>query len=476
MKGLEMSLLTLSLLALAVVGSPSPSKLSSKIRPNLSRALSDNPETSLNIFIEFSGIQKVLAAVSLTTANIADRGVRNTMLFNALTAHASESQVEARALLESLGISQEQIKSFWINNHIFIKGADKAIIQALALLPSVTSIEQEIVTHLQRPIIESAASPREPGILAEWNIEKMRSHLVWDAPWGNNGSGVVVGFIDTGVRGTHEAIRDQYMNDGRAWRDPYNQYSVPTDIYNHGTHTVGSVVGKFGIGSAPAAKWIACKGYQDDGGAELSAFTECGQYMVCPTDSSGQNPDCTKTPHVTSNSWGVWPGTTYFEDILDVWRSSGIISVFSNGNEGPTPCGDLLAPADSAKTMGVGATGRNDELASFSSRGPSRYGVLKPDISAPGMSIRSCDCNGDSLYSVFSGTSMSCPNSAGVIALMVGKDRAITYDRVKSLLESTATTNVVTNGETCGNIPDNQFPNNHVGHGRIDAYAAVEAI
>lgn len=93
----------------------------------------------------------------------------------------------------------------------------------------------------------------------------------------------------------------------------------------------------------------------------------------------------------------------------------------------------LIDQFSAVQTMGVGATGRNDELASFSSRGPSRYGVLKPDISAPGMSIRSCDCNGDSLYSVFSGTSMSCPNSAGVIALMVGKDRAITYDRVNQI-------------------------------------------
>lgn len=128
MKALETVLLTLALLVLAVVGSPAPSKLSSKIGPNLSRALSDNPETSQNIFIEFSGIQKVLAAVRLTTANIANRGVRNTMLFNALTAHAHESQVEARALLESFGISQGKIKSFWINNHIFIKVIDKSCI------------------------------------------------------------------------------------------------------------------------------------------------------------------------------------------------------------------------------------------------------------------------------------------------------------------------------------------------------------
>jgi subtilisin family serine protease len=159
------------------------------------------------------------------------------------------------------------------------------------------------------------------------------------------------------------------------------------------------------MGSAPGAQWIACKGYQDGGTATMEAFTECGEFMVCPTDEQGNNADCTKTVHVTSNSWGVWPGTDYFEDILQVHHSVGIIPLFSNGNEGPE-CGDMLAPADSAFAIGVGATGSRDELASWSSRGPSRYGVMKPDISAPGMSIRSADCKGDTLYATMSGTSM----------------------------------------------------------------------
>jgi len=307
-------------------------------------------------------------------------------------------------------------------------------------------------------------------------VEKMGAHLVWEAPWGNNGTGVVVGFIDTGVRGTHEAIVDQYVNDGKAWRDPYNQYMVPTDVYNHGTHTVGSVLGRFGIGMAPDAKWIACKGYRDDGSSTTAAFTECGQFMVCPTDSNGGNPDCTKTPHVTSNSWGVWPGTTYFDDVLDVWNSVGIISLFSNGNEGPTPCGDMLAPADSAKTLGVGASGSSDQLADWSSRGPSRLGVMKPDITAPGMSIRSCDCRGDNMYISMSGTSMSCPNASGIAALMAGKDRNITPARVKSILQSTATRSPFTSRETCGGIPDTTYPNNHFGHGIISGYQAVLAV
>ncbi len=67
--------------------------------------------------------------------------------------------------------------------------------------------------------------------------------------------------------------------------------------------------------------------------------------------------------------------------------------------------------------------------------------------------FRSCDCRGDNLYVTYSGTSMSCPNAAGVVTLMVGKNRNLTYDRVKSILESTAVRSTVSSGQTCGSIP-----------------------
>lgn len=134
----------------------------------------------------------------------------------------------------------------------------------MAALSSVSEIELEPTISLKRPIIEGPATIRPKNeILAEWNVEHMNVPQVW--AMGINGTGVVVGIIDTGVRfvnlfiakildhcsfaknfrGTHEAIREQYRNDGRAWRDPYNQYMVPTDIYNHGTHTTGSVLGRY---------------------------------------------------------------------------------------------------------------------------------------------------------------------------------------------------------------------------------------
>jgi len=473
-----MSSKILLLVTIAIVGVIVTNGSSIKIDVKLAKAMQKNPAGSWDIFVSFSGIQGPLKRVNaeFVRKGIRDRTAKATQIYNVLVQHAQESQEKAKETALWSGLKENQFQSFWITNQLYIKGASEALIQSLASLSSVQMIEIEGVSQLKRPIIEDEPHQRN-GVLAEWNVEKMRVHMVWDAPWGNNGTGVVVGFIDTGVRGTHEAIREQYRNDGKSWRDPYNQYSVPTDVYNHGTHTVGSVVGSFGIGMAPGAKWIACKGYADDGSALMSAFAECGQFMVCPTDQNGQNPDCSLTPHVTSNSWGVWPGTDFFEDVLDVWHSVGMIGFFSNGNEGPS-CSNMIAPADSTKALGIGATGLSDDIASWSSRGPSPRGnnILKPDISAPGVGIRSCDCRSDTGYVSMSGTSMSCPNAAGVGALMVGRKRTISYQEVKSLLESTAVRSSVVNGESCGGITDSQWPNNKYGHGRIDAYDAIQGI
>lgn len=53
---------------------------------------------------------------------------------------------------------------------------------------------------------------------------------------------------------------------------------------------------------------------------------------------------------------------------------------------------------------------------------------------------------------------MSCPNAAGIVTLMVSKNRQVTYDRVKSLLEETAVRDVPAIGESCDGVPDTQWP------------------
>ncbi|KAF0709775.1 hypothetical protein As57867_005750, partial [Aphanomyces stellatus] len=115
-----------------------------------------------------------------------------------------------------------------------------------------------------------------------------------------------------------------------------------------------------------------------------AALTGCAQFVLCPTDTNGQNPKCELHAHVINNSWGSNDGaSTFYADQIKAWRAAGIIPVFANGNAGPN-CATVGTPGGSASVIGVGATASNDGLASFSSRGPTPDKRTKPDVSASG--------------------------------------------------------------------------------------------
>ena len=112
----------------------------------------------------------------------------------------------------------------------------------------------------------------------------------------------------------------------------------------------------------------------------------------------GSDPRPDLAPDVINNSWGCpkSEGCTEPNVLLAAVqnvRAAGILTVHSAGNSGPT-CSTVNAPAAIyAEVFSVGATTNMDTLASFSSRGPVTVddsNRLKPDISAPGVSIRSC--------------------------------------------------------------------------------------
>jgi len=115
-------------------------------------------------------------------------------------------------------------------------------------------------------------------------------------------------------------------------------------------------------------------------------------------------------------------------------------------------------------------------LSDFSSQGPRRDGVLKPDISAPGQWIISSLAAGhqtqnvlieaDGVHMALTGTSMASPHVAGAIALMLQKDPTLTFTEVKQILKSTARQDGFT-----GSVPNARF-----GAGKLDVQAAVEAV
>jgi len=316
-----------------------------------------------------------------------------------------------------------------------------------------------------------------------------------DAPaqWamGNEGQGVVVGVIDTGVRGTHEALKDNYRNDNFSWFDPSTSTPQPTDEQGHGTHCAGSIVGTTqGIGVARKAQWMACRGCQSSG-CSSSDLLACGQFMFCPTTADATQEDCTKAPHIVSCSWGgpnVLGTERFYDDVIKSWRSAGIIPVFALGNSGQTGCKSTGYPGDSKDVIGIGASSNDSTIASFSSLGPTRLliffnGRVKPDFSAPGKDIYSAGHSNDTGYATMSGTSMATPHSAGVIALLLSSatanNQTLDYEGVKQALISGSEPAVPATGRlfrNCGFVKETKYPNNHAGYGILNATKAINSL
>ena len=127
-------------------------------------------------------------------------------------------------------------------------------------------------------------------------------------------------------------------------------------------------------------------------------------------------------------------------------------------------------PAIYEASITVGATDSDDDIAQFSARGPvtaDGSGRIKPDVSAPGIDVRSSVRGGD--YEVWSGTSMAAPHVAGQIALLLDArpDLIGRVEEIESMVKLSALPR--TSSQECGGIPGSAIPNPVYGYGRIDA-------
>lgn len=452
--------------------------------------------------VQEDGLAEVLihldSKLDLSDLNVLpSKHLKAEMAYARLRLDADQRQQPIRTWLAHQEIS---FTSFWIVNAV------SATVSQEQLLHLSTYVGVAKITSNRAGIrmVKIRMEPISPPSGIEWGISKTQADKVWTL--GIKGKGAVVGGLDTGFMWDHPAIKSQYRGwDGANVVHNYNWYDgvkqnsplnptganpcgldikVPCDDDNHGTHTMGTMVGLDGeniIGMAPEAKWVACRNMERGWGAP-SSYLACFQWMLAPTDVNGQNPDPAKAPHVINNSWYCAPEEGCptlselipFETAINNLRSSGVVVVVSAGNSGPSCSTVKYGPAIFEKAFSVAATNINDEAASFSSRGVVTIdgsSRMKPNIAAPGHNVRSSIRNGG--YAAFSGTSMAAPHVVGLVALMISANPKLAgkVDEIEQIIKDSATTLVA--NEACGGVPGTQVPNPTFGYGRIDALSAV---
>lgn len=411
---------------------------------------------------------------------IADRDGRLRYVYETLTQHADRTQANLRAALDR---ARAEYRPYYLVNAIEVNGGP--ILRAyLARQPEVDRIlDSPHLRPLPAPVPvskgESSVRPAEP----QWNITSIGADRVWKE-LRVTGEGIVVGQSDSGVQGDHPALRDGYRGRGGRddynWLDPWNGTRSPTDIGGHGTHTLGSILGRGGIGVAPGAEWMACVNLARNLG-NPPVYLNCMQFMLAPHPQSGdpfKDGDPTLAAHILNNSWGCPPiegcDANALGPAVRALRAAGIFVVASAGNEGPR-CGSVSDPiAIYDDTFSVGAVDESGNVASFSSRGPVNVdgsGRVKPDIIAPGVDVIS-SLPGNA-YGANSGTSMAGPHVVGVVALMWSANSKLIgdIDRTEQILIDTARPYT---GQWEGCF-EGGTPSDAVGYGLVDAYAAVKA-
>ncbi|MFB7222803.1 S8 family serine peptidase [Streptomyces sp. NPDC056227] len=272
---------------------------------------------------------------------------------------------------------------------------------------------------------------RVKGDMAESNAQ-IGTPQAWES--GLTGQGVTVAVLDTGVDAGHPDLAGRVSQS-----KSFIEGQEVADRQGHGTH-VTSTVGGSGAASdgkekgvAPDATLAVGKVLSDQGFGSESQIIAGMEWAARDVHAK-----------VVSMSLGSSEGSDGTDPMAQavntLSKETGALFVIAAGNSGAP--GTIGSPGAADSALTVGAVDSADRAASFTSQGP-RTGdnALKPDVSAPGVSIlaaRSQLISGSGYYTSLSGTSMATPHVAGVAALLAQKHPDWTGAQLKDALMSTS--------------------------------------
>jgi subtilisin family serine protease len=274
-----------------------------------------------------------------------------------------------------------------------------------------------------------------------------------------SGRGVRVAILDSGVDSNHPALLGKVV-------DEFDATGTGLAPGNHGTHVAGTVASNDPVirGVAPQCDLLNIKVLNIfGGGVPASVINGLDQAVRRGARVVNLSLGWSEVFH----GWVCNDADCILCQAVDNASRLGVAVVVAAGNEGvaAVPPFRIRHPGAARRAITVGAVDKAKILAGFSSVGPgsgrlspaSTIRLTKPDVSGPGVAIRSTLAGGG--FGVMSGTSMASPHVAGLVALMLEQNSGLSPMMVKKILE-----------ESCEPIP---YLPNQAGYGLINAYASV---
>ncbi|MFN3650210.1 MAG: Ig-like domain-containing protein [Armatimonadota bacterium] len=287
-------------------------------------------------------------------------------------------------------------------------------------LPQGVDEQTAVRAFAARPEVESAQLdrafpperlPNDPYYASAWHLAKIGGPSAWDVTTGD--AGVTIAILDSGVDGTHPDLAGRMVP---GWNF-YDNNSNTSDVQGHGTNVAGAAAAATNNGAGVAAVAWNCR-------LMPVRVTDTGGYAYESTLSKGLEFAANNGARVANLSFAV-SSSVIVKSAAQYFQSKGGVVTVSAGN-----ASTFDSSADNPYVLTVSATDSSDNKASWSNTGNN------VDLAAPGVSIYTTARGGG--YLMKSGTSFSAPVVAGVAALMLSANPALTPAEVEQALEQGA--------------------------------------
>ena len=424
---------------------------------------------------------------------VTDKKIKRDILVDEFKLFSEKEQSDVMSILhaEKDNNNVSDITSHWLSNAISCK-ASRDVIYLLSRHNDIALIGYDEMKYMVYDnVTEDVVEDNRDFDMTD-NITMVNADKVWNM--GYTGKGVVVAVLDSGVNYNHIDLADHLWDGGSQY--PNHGYNIignnndPMDNFGHGTHCAGTVCGDgtsgLHTGIAPDATLMCVKVLDDYGYGSTSAFNSGMEFAI------------EHQADIISMSLGVMNASVTDKTLL---RNTcvnalqlGVIATVAVGNDGqmtmvPVPnnvrtpgnCPPPWLHPDQEVNAGalscvvaVGAIDYSENMYENGSRGPVTWtdtefndypynpniGLIRPDICAPGVGVKSLDHDSNDGYNLKSGTSMATPCVAGVLALLLEKENTLSPAELCMIIETTAKKLT----ETKSNL---------TGSGLIDAYNAI---